>query len=180
MRSAVLTTTRILRVFSSGREQLDWLLTKKPIAAYVGVDPTAPSMHVGHLLPFMALFWMYLNGYPAVSLVSATHAHPKLELTLWQLGTGTVKIGDPSGRTTERARQADDVRSMNVHNMHRQLQYLWTNVKCLGIKHNFPTEISREFKVLSNHSWLANLSAVDLMRDLGSGMRLGSMLARDS
>lgn len=58
---------RLLR----GREQLDWLLTQKPIGAYVGVDPTAPSMHVGHLLPFMALFWLYLSGYTSVILVSA-------------------------------------------------------------------------------------------------------------
>ena len=180
MRYAIPTTTRILRVFSSGREQLDWLLAKKPIGVYVGVDPTAPSMHVGHLLPFMALFWMYLHGYPSVTLVSATHAHPKLGLTLWQLGAGTVKIGDPSGRTTERARQADDVRGMNVDNMHLQIHNLWKNVRCLGIKQKFPMQVSREFKVLNNHSWLANLSAVDLMRDLGSGMRLGSMLARDS
>lgn len=82
VRYSLPTANRILRVFSSGREQLDWLLTKKPIGAYVGVDPTAPSMHVGHLLPFMALFWMYLNGYPSVTLVSTTHIHPKLELTL--------------------------------------------------------------------------------------------------
>lgn len=59
-----------------GREQLDWLLTQKPIGAYVGVDPTAPSMHVGHLLPFMALFWLYLSGYPSVTLVSAVSLNP--------------------------------------------------------------------------------------------------------
>ncbi|KAF1974395.1 hypothetical protein BU23DRAFT_589129 [Bimuria novae-zelandiae CBS 107.79] len=149
---------------AGGRHQLDWLLTRKPIGAYVGVDPTAPSMHVGHLLPFMALFWMYLNGYPSVTL----------------LGAGTVKIGDPSGRTSERARQDDNVRNMNILSMRRQIDQLWTNVKCLGIKHRFPENISRTRKFLDNNSWLANLSAIDLMRDLGSGMRLGSMLARDS
>jgi tyrosyl-tRNA synthetase len=54
----------------SGRQTLDWLLTEKRIGAYVGVDPTAPSLHVGHLLPLMALYWMYLHGYYTVSLVS--------------------------------------------------------------------------------------------------------------
>jgi len=54
----------------SGRETLDWLLTEKRIGVYVGVDPTAPSLHVGHLLPLMALYWMYLHGYYTVSLVS--------------------------------------------------------------------------------------------------------------
>jgi len=54
----------------SGRKALDWLLTQKRIGAYVGVDPTAPSLHVGHLLPLMALYWMYIHGYHTVSLVS--------------------------------------------------------------------------------------------------------------
>jgi tyrosyl-tRNA synthetase len=54
----------------SGRSTLDWLLTQKRIGAYVGVDPTAPSLHVGHLLPLMALYWLYLHGYYTVSLVS--------------------------------------------------------------------------------------------------------------
>jgi tyrosyl-tRNA synthetase len=58
----------------SGRQTLDWLLTQKPVGAYVGVDPTAPSLHVGHLLPLMALYWMYLHGYYTVSLVSH---HPR-------------------------------------------------------------------------------------------------------
>jgi tyrosyl-tRNA synthetase len=53
-----------------GRAPLDGLLTEKRIGAYVGVDPTAPSLHVGHLLPLMALYWMYLHGYYTVSLVS--------------------------------------------------------------------------------------------------------------
>ena len=55
---------------TSGRSTLDWLLTEKRIGVYVGVDPTAPSLHVGHLLPLMALYWMYLHGYRTVSLVS--------------------------------------------------------------------------------------------------------------
>jgi tyrosyl-tRNA synthetase len=54
----------------SGRQTLDWLLTEKRIGVDVGVDPTAPSLHVGHLLPLMAMYWMYLHGYFTVSLVS--------------------------------------------------------------------------------------------------------------
>jgi tyrosyl-tRNA synthetase len=44
-------------------------MKRKRVGAYVGIDPTASSMHVGHLIPFMALFWMYLHGYKAVTLV---------------------------------------------------------------------------------------------------------------
>ncbi|KAJ4286055.1 tyrosyl-tRNA synthetase [Kalmusia sp. IMI 367209] len=149
---------------AGGRQALDWLLTEKPIGVYVGVDPTAPSMHVGHLLPLMALYWMYLSGYHTVTL----------------LGGGTVQIGDPSGRTTARTRQGADVQSMNILSMRRQLEKLWVNVRCLGIKHQHPANVSRKKELLDNHTWLSKLSAVDLMRDLGSGMRLGSMLARDS
>ncbi|KAF1951663.1 tyrosyl-tRNA synthetase-like protein [Byssothecium circinans] len=146
------------------RESLDWLLTRKRIGAYVGVDPTAPSLHVGHLLPLMALYWMYLRGYYTITL----------------LGGGTVQIGDPSGRTTARARQGEDTQSMNVELMRTQLDKLWTNVKCLGIKHNHAMDISRKRALLDNADWLEKLNAVKLMRDLGSGMRLGAMLARDS
>lgn len=91
-----------------------------------------------------------------------------------------MQIGDPSGRTTARSRQGEDVQSMNVASIQRQLQKLWTNVKCLGIKHQYSNMISRKQAILNNKTWLGNLSAVELMRDLGSGMRLGAMLSRDS
>lgn len=69
---------------------------------------------------------------------------------------------------------------MNVESIQGQLEQLWTNVKCLGIKHHYPQSISRKQVILNNRSWLEKLNAVELMRDLGSGMRLGAMLARDS
>jgi tyrosyl-tRNA synthetase len=69
---------------------------------------------------------------------------------------------------------------MNVQSMKAQLDKLWTHVKCLGIKHQFPQETSRKLDILDNSLWLDKLSAVELMRDLGSNMRLGAMLARDS
>jgi tyrosyl-tRNA synthetase len=51
------------------RDALESLMTNKRIGAYVGIDPTAPSLHVGHLLPLMTLFWLYVHGYHVVSLV---------------------------------------------------------------------------------------------------------------
>lgn len=66
---SILEERGLVKDIAGGREGLDWLLTEKPIGAYVGVDPTAPSLHVGHLLPLMALFWLYMYGYPAVTLV---------------------------------------------------------------------------------------------------------------
>ena len=57
---------------SREKDALSSLMTEKRIGAYVGIDPTAPSLHVGHLLPLMTLFWMYLNGFHAVTLVGAS------------------------------------------------------------------------------------------------------------
>lgn len=69
---------------------------------------------------------------------------------------------------------------MNIESIRRQLDKLWTHVKCLGIKHYHSPEISRKQEILNNRTWLEKLNAVELMRDLGSGMRLGTMLSRDS
>jgi tyrosyl-tRNA synthetase len=69
---------------------------------------------------------------------------------------------------------------MNIESIRRQLEKLWTHVKCLGIKHNYSAETNRKRELLNNRTWLENLNAVELMRDLGSGMRLGTMLSRDS
>ena len=52
------------------QEDLKSLMDQKRIGAYVGIDPTAPSLHVGHLVPLMALFWMYVHGFQSVTLVS--------------------------------------------------------------------------------------------------------------
>lgn len=54
---------------AGGRVPLNKLMIDKRIGAYVGVDPTAPSMHVGHMLPMMVAAWMYLYGCHAVALV---------------------------------------------------------------------------------------------------------------
>lgn len=74
---SILEQRGLVKDIAGGREGLDWLLTEKPVGAYVGVDPTAPSLHVGHLLPLMALFWLFLHGYPVVTLVS----HPNFSAT---------------------------------------------------------------------------------------------------
>lgn len=81
---------------------------------------------------------------------------------------------------TARQQLGTDSQSMNVTSIKGQLRDLWTNVKCLGIKHQFSQSAGRGYEILNNRMWLQRLTAVDLMRDLGSGMRLGSMLARDS
>lgn len=51
------------------RDALDHLMTQRRVGAYVGVDPTAPSLHVGHMVTLMPLFWMYAHGFKAFTLV---------------------------------------------------------------------------------------------------------------
>ena len=66
---SVLESRGFVNSIAGDRRELDDLLTDKRIGVYVGVDPTAPSMHLGNLLPFMAMYWMFLEGFEAVSLV---------------------------------------------------------------------------------------------------------------
>lgn len=81
-------------------------MDQKRIGAYVGIDPTAPSLHVGHLVPLMALFWMYVHGFQSVTLVSLVAAlacpiphvdRRRLEAPLpaLEIRPGEPKIEDP-------------------------------------------------------------------------------------
>lgn len=59
-------------------------MNERRVGAYVGIDPTAPSLHVGHLVPLMALFWMYVHGFHSVTLV---RIHQNLASLRWNLIT---------------------------------------------------------------------------------------------
>ena len=70
----------------SNEEELHSLFTSEMVTAYVGFDPTADSLHVGHLIPIMALAWIQRCGHRPIPLA----------------GVGTGLIGDPSGKSKER------------------------------------------------------------------------------
>ncbi|KKY13332.1 putative tyrosyl-trna mitochondrial precursor (tyrosine-trna ligase) [Diplodia seriata] len=146
------------------RKVLNNVMTDKRIAAYCGVDPTAASLHVGHLLPFMVTFWMYLHGFHAVTL----------------LGGATAKIGDPSGRTTAREHQASATRKANMAQMHIQLKKLWNSVERMGRKHGYVREWAWRRALMNNNEWLNKLDVVEFLRVMGPAMRLGPMLSRET
>lgn len=146
------------------RDDLSHLLTWKRVGAYVGVDPTAPSMHVGHMIPLMALFWMYLHGFHTVSLV----------------GGGTAKIGDPTGRTTAREYQQKVTRAANMVGMHYQMKKIWMNVEALGRKYGYEKEWAWHRELVNNHAWLQKTNILDILHILGSGLRMGALLAKDT
>ncbi|EEQ32902.1 tyrosyl-tRNA synthetase [Microsporum canis CBS 113480] len=90
------------------RDVLDKMITNKRVGLYAGIDPTAPSMHVGHMLPFMVLGWAYVHGMKSV----------------WLLGGSTSRVGDPTGRTTARPLLSNASRKAYIANMHMQLKKL--------------------------------------------------------
>jgi tyrosyl-tRNA synthetase len=66
------------------RKALDNLMIDKRTGAYVGIDPTAPSLHIGHMIPLMALFWMHIHGFHTISLVCEASL-PKVMLRMLML-----------------------------------------------------------------------------------------------
>ncbi|KAK4094639.1 Tyrosyl-tRNA synthetase [Purpureocillium lilacinum] len=145
-------------------EKIKEIMRVKRIGAYVGVDPTADSMHIGHLLPFMPLFWMWFHGYPAVTL----------------LGGATARIGDPTGRLTSREHMSNSDISKNVTKIHFQLSRLWRNVVSLRDKYGYEKDWAAKRHLLNNNMWLQGLSIYDFTKRLARHTRIGPMLTRDT
>lgn len=136
----------------------------KRIGAYVGVDPTADSMHVGHLLPMMPLFWLWFQGYPAITL----------------LGGSTARIGDPTDRLESRGLISNADVSKNVTKMHFQLTRLWQNVKRLRHKYGYEKDWAAKNRLVNNNMWLQGLSMYEFTKRVARHTRIGPMLAKDT
>ncbi|KAI0106905.1 hypothetical protein F4814DRAFT_73752 [Daldinia grandis] len=146
-------------------KQIRELMRVKRIGAYVGIDPTAPSLHVGHLLPLMPLFWMYIHGYRAVSVI----------------GGATVKVGDPIDRLKSRDPISKADITMNITKMHYQLKRIWTNVEAQAARFGYKKQPRIWNRGLVNNSmWYNNLPFIEVVARLFKGMRLGPMLSRET
>ncbi|KUJ18977.1 uncharacterized protein LY89DRAFT_508940 [Mollisia scopiformis] len=154
----------LVQTFTGKRVHVDQMMTDRRLGAYVGIDPTASSLHVGHMIPFMALFWMHIHGYHTVSL----------------LGGATAKIGDPTDRLTSREKQHSSVGTANMANMHLQLKKLWKNVEITAAKYGYKSEWAWRRELINNNAWWNTLPMLQFLQLLGPGMRLGSMLARET
>ncbi|KAL9621160.1 MAG: hypothetical protein Q9160_004411 [Pyrenula sp. 1 TL-2023] len=139
-------------------------MTERRVGAYVGVDPTAPSLHVGHMIPFMALAWMYIYGYSAHFL----------------LGGATAAVGDPTDRTTEREEMTGAVRKANMTNMHMQLKKLGIHIEKSAERYGYNYEWAWTRALHNNASWWNKTSALEVLKTLGREIRLGPLLGRDS
>ncbi len=149
---------------NSDRDHLDESMRDKRLGVYTGIDPTAPSLHIGHMVPLMTLFWMYLNGYHAVSLLRGA----------------TSKIGDPTDRLKSREKTHSSVKTENMTRIHYQLKRLWVNVEAYGKKYGYERDWAWHRELENNSAWWNKLPMLEVLQTLGPGMRIGSMLARDT
>ncbi|KAJ3551725.1 hypothetical protein NPX13_g11295 [Xylaria arbuscula] len=140
------------------------LMRQKRIGVYVGIDPTAASLHLGHLLPLMPLFWMYMNGYRAISLI----------------GGATAKVGDPTGRLTTRDEVARAERSMYTTKIHYQLKRIWMNVEKQAARYGYQKEWAWNRELANNSSWYNSTPFLEVVNRLFKGMRVGPMLSRET
>ncbi len=130
------------------KEQLE----KEMTSLYCGVDPTADSMHIGHLLPFLTLRRFQNAGHRPIVLV----------------GGATGLIGDPSGKSEERKLQTLDVIGYNVKCLQGQLERI------------FDFEGTNAAIMVNNYDWAGKMDIVTFLRDYGKHIGINYMLAKDT
>jgi len=129
------------------------LLAKEQVTIYNGFDATGDSLHVGHLVPLIALARLQRFGHHPIALA----------------GGGTSMIGDPSGKTVERQLLSREIIAANVDSIKRQLgHFLDFEIK------------SNPARVLNNADWLLALPLVDFLRDVGKHFTVNYMINKDS
>ena len=137
---------------STDRKELETALSK-PISLYLGVDPTAPSMHLGNLVVFLVLRRFQLAGHRPIALV----------------GGATGLVGDPSGKNDERTLNEEKIVADWVSKIRKQVE------KILNFK-----DKSVSAKLVNNLDWTKSVSALELLRDIGKHFSVNQMLAKDS
>ena len=123
---------------------------KEPTTFYVGFDPTADSLHIGHYIPIMAMAWMQRYGHKPIAL----------------MGGGTAMIGDPSGKT--------DMRKM------LSVADIDHNVECIRNQMSKFLDFSEDKAIIVNNGdWLRHLNFIEFMRDIGSMFNVNRMLTAE-
>jgi tyrosyl-tRNA synthetase len=134
-------------------EALDALGASSPLTAYIGFDCTAPSLHVGSLLPLMMLYWLQQTGHRPIAL----------------LGGGTTRVGDPSGKDDTRQVLSESDIARNL----RGIGAVFTKFLKFGSG-------PRDAVIANNADWLNSLNYIDFLRDVGRHFSVNRMLAFDS
>ncbi|MBM7584999.1 tyrosyl-tRNA synthetase [Bacillus pakistanensis] len=133
-------------------EGLAKLLDNEKISIYCGIDPTANSMHIGHLLPFLTLRRFQKHGHRPLVLV----------------GGATGLIGDPSGKNEERKLQTIETIQHNVESIKGQLTRI------------FDFQGENGAQLVNNFDWIGPMSIVSFLRDFGKHVGVNYMLAKDT
>ena len=127
----------------------DWL-DAQPRVVYAGFDPTADSLHVGHLLPLLMLRRFQNAGHKPIAVV----------------GGATGMIGDPSGKSQERNLLSAEGLARNVESIREQMRRF--------------LDFDRGAELINNLDWIGNFSYLDFLRDVGKNFPVNVMLAKDS
>lgn len=130
------------------------LLNKEMISAYVGIDPTADSLHIGHLVGVMMLKHLQRIGHKPIVLV----------------GGATGMIGDPSGKSEERNLLDEETLRHNQECLKKQLRKLL----------DFDTDAPNRAEMVNNYDWMKDFSFLSFIRDVGKHITVNYMMAKDS
>jgi len=130
------------------------LFDKEQVTAYVGIDPTADSLHIGHLCGIMMLKHLQQCGHKPLALI----------------GGATGMIGDPSGKSAERNLLDEPTLQHNVACIRKQLD------KFL----DFESDVPNRAELVNNYDWMKNFTFLDFARDIGKHITVNYMMAKDS
>lgn len=132
---------------------LDEALSKETVTAYIGFDPTAPSLHAGSLIQIMMLHWLQKTGHRPISL----------------MGGGTGMVGDPSFKEEARQLMTVDTIEGNIASIKR----VFANYLAYG-------EGAKDALMINNADWLRSLNYLEFLRDVGRYFSVNRMLSFDS
>lgn len=130
------------------------MLEKEMASAYVGIDPTADSLHIGHLVGVMMLKHFQRAGHRPLALI----------------GGATGMIGDPSGKSKERNLLTEEALRHNQESIKKQLERFL----------DFSSDSPNAAKLVNNYDWMKDFSFLDFIRDVGKHITVNYMMAKDS
>lgn len=130
------------------------LFEKEQVTAYVGIDPTADSLHIGHLCGVMMLRHLQRAGHKPIALV----------------GGATGMIGDPSGKSQERNLLDEETLAHNVNCIKKQLSHFL----------DFESDVPNRAELVNNYDWMKDFKFLDFARDIGKHITVNYMMAKES
>lgn len=130
------------------------LFDKEQVTAYLGIDPTADSLHIGHLCGVMMLRHLQQAGHKPIALV----------------GGATGMIGDPSGKSQERNLLDEETLAHNVNCIKKQLAHFL----------DFESDAPNRAELVNNYDWMKDFKFLDFARDIGKHITVNYMMAKDS